>query len=127
MTILLVLIGMVLTTNITWALIWYYRKTKTLEYKIKSFVRKEKIAPRIGKDKIRVSEDKLIQLFLRCRNEELREHLRTDWGRSEALSHFNKLLKKEDDLYILNFENKYLSSPAPVAPPISEDDDLQII
>jgi len=123
----LILIALVFVVNTAWAIVWYYRKTQTLEYKIKRFVKKEKIHARLRKNAIQVSADKLLQLFLRCGNENFREYLKADYNRNSALSVFDTLLQKEDGMYLVNYVgSKYLNKPAPTAPPIDElGDDLQ--
>jgi len=55
----------ILAVNLVWVTIWYYRKTQTLEYKIKKFVNKEKMKPRLGKKVLSLSSDAMVQSFFK--------------------------------------------------------------
>jgi uncharacterized protein YxeA len=104
-----ILLTILLLINIIWAALWYYRKTQTLEYAVNKFIRRKKMKPKLLQDTIRVSQDQMVQLFLRADNEHFRTYVQKDYGLNELLFQIDKYLKKDDDeKYILNGNSEYL-------------------
>jgi len=124
------LLVIILTLNIAWVLIWYYRKTLSVTHRAKSFIRKQKVKPYMhtSKHTTLVSEDTLLQLFLANGNEAYREELRRDYMRHLVLEVFNELLKKDkDNKYSINSKAKFMAEKSPPLPPMPEDKRTQII
>lgn len=123
---------LILLINATWATIWFYRKTKTLEYRVGRFIRSERVKPRIGGDTKVLSEDAMIQIFLRCGNENFREDLRKDFHKNLFIKLVESYIKRECvntngkgwGGFIINSKAKFVVRQAPVAPPIEKDDNL---
>jgi hypothetical protein len=99
---------------------YLYRKTKTLEYSVKRFVKRNKLQVKLFSKlttaTIKVSEDQLVQLFLRDSNEHFREHLRDSINLNIFIQHINKYLKIDEGKYVLNGTSKYLTKKAPYVP-----------
>ena len=120
-----IILAVLLTVNITWSVLWFYRKTQTLGYKVYRFVQTQRVKPRIGTDKMHLSEDAMIQIFLRSGNENFRDDLRQDYHREQFLKIIGEHLKKADDgMYVINSVARFITAKAPVAPPIEKDSDL---
>lgn len=126
---------LILLINVTWATVWFYRKTKTLEYRVGRFIRSERVKPRVGRETKILSEDAIIQLFLRTGNENFREDLRQDFHKNNFIKYVESYLKREClnpnnkgwGGFIVNAKAKFISRPAPIAPPIDKDGDLQLL
>lgn len=124
----MVIIGLlvaILLVNVTFVVIWYYRKTKTLEYRVHRFLKKERVRLRnpLAKGKA-LHEDALLQIFLRCGNEDWRDVLRKEYHREIVLCIFDKELSKDDGKYLINPKSKFITKDAPKYVPIEEDPDL---
>ena len=52
-----ILLALILLANLSWATIWYYRKTQNLEYKVSKFLSKQKMKPQFNNDLISISSD----------------------------------------------------------------------
>lgn len=102
--------------NLFFGVHYLYRKTKTLEYSVKRFVKRNKLKPKLLNNVIKVSEDQLVQLFLRDSNEHFREHLRDSINLNIFIQHINKYLKIDEGKYVLNGNSKYLTKKAPYQP-----------
>lgn len=107
--------------NLFFGVHYLYRKTKTLEYSVKRFVKRNKLQVKLFSKlttaTIKVSEDQLVQLFLRDSNEHFREHLRNPINLNIFIYHIDKLLHKDDEgKYVLNGTSKYLTKKAPYQP-----------
>lgn len=102
--------------NLFFGVHYLYRKTKTLEYSVKRFISRNKLKPKLNSLKILVSEDQLVQLFLRDSNEHFREHLRDPINLNIFIQHINKHLKIDEGKYVLNGNSKYLTKKAPYQP-----------
>ena len=123
---------LILLINVTWATVWFYRKTKTLEYRVGRFIRSERVKPKIGRETKILSEDAIIQLFLRCGNENFREDLRKDFYKEKFIKLVEMYLRREcknDEGkgwggFVINAKARFVVQKAPVAPPIDKDDNL---
>lgn len=121
-----IILGVILLLNITWVAIWYYRKTQTLTYRAKKFIRKERVKPR--KHKTLVSEDTLIQLFLANGNEHYRKEVAKEHNRHIILEVFSDILNKnEDGKYNINSKARFMAEKSPPLPPLPKDGRAQII
>lgn len=120
-----ILLSTILAVNIAWAVVWFYRKTQTLTYKVSRFIATQRVKPRVGKDKMHLSEDAMIQIFLRCGNENWRDNLRQEYNRDLFINLIKNHLKLNDSkMFVINSEAKFVKAKAPVAPPIEKDSDL---
>jgi len=124
-----ILLGSILSLNIIWFIVWFYRKTQTLSYKTTRFIQKEKVKCPHSSKGLPIHEEALLQLFMRCGNEDKREELRSEYKRAIVLAVFDKHLNKvkdEDCKYLINPKAKFILREAPKAPPIDDEDLIEL-
>lgn len=117
----------ILLINIIWLLSWYLLKySKTLPFRVKLFIWRYNVKPKLGKPLQIVSFDALKQLFLRHSNEDIRDFLRSSYQEEVLATLFDTHLEKnKDGKYLINDNAKFRN--VPTAPLITEEDNLQIL
>lgn len=99
-------------------------KRKTLEYKVKRFMKGQNVSPFLFFKREHYHQDRMKQLFLRCGNEPIRRILDED-KLFDLLDIY--LDRNEEHLYIINSRAKFILDPDKVIPIPPEYLDISIM